>query len=98
MGTEPVEASATDSGSARTKVHQADARHDLVEVHHVHAPVDSLLAAVEEVVAESVAVDAGGEDWLGLPVVPIALRRLTLDVPADVVQQMCRRRLLVGPR
>jgi hypothetical protein len=95
---EAVEAARAEPGPTRVPVHQADARHDLVEIDDVHAEIDAAPAPLEEVVPEHVAVDAGGVHGLGLPVVPIALGLPAVDVATDLVQQERRACLLVHLR
>jgi hypothetical protein len=92
---ERFQAPGAEARSARFTVHEPDAGHDLIQVHDVHAAVDALDAAVEQVTPEDLAVDAGSVDRLGLPVIPVALGRLSGHVAADLVQERGRR--LVDP-
>src|SRR5262249_59983133 len=73
--------------SASLTVHQADAGVDLVEVHHIHAPVDAVRTAIEQVAPEHRAIDAGRVDGLGFPVVPADARLAAVDVPAHLAEQ-----------
>ncbi len=94
---EPLEAAVAEPRPAGVAVHEPDAHHDLVEVHDVHAHVDAVLAAIQEVATERVAVDAGGVHGLALPVVPVALGRPAGDVAAGLVEQVLEPGLLVHP-
>src|SRR5258708_13838096 len=88
MAAETAQAGRAEPRSARLPVHQADAGVDLVEVDHIHSPVDAVLAPIEQVSPEHGAVDAGRVDGVGLPVVPADLRLAAFDVLAHLPEQM----------
>src|SRR5260370_24811868 len=88
MPAETLQAVPAEPRSASLPVHQADTGVDLVEVDHIHSPVDAVLAPIEQVSPEHGAVDAGRVDGVGLPVVPADLRLAAFDVLAHLPEQI----------
>lgn len=88
MPAEALQAVPAEPRSAGLPVHQANAGVDLVEVHHIHPPVDAVLAAIEQVAPEHRAVHARRVDRFGFPVVPADTCRAAVDVSAHLAGQV----------